>query len=181
MMIADFFGALFADIKSFFSASLGFGGPLVTGQIVVWALIIGFVVAAIACIYNRYVLGSFVSYLIKNSAHTPESAISPTNAFAKNFFLKSALRSGGLFGKLVTCSNEPAEAKDVLQKRYYIANENKARAERMYSRNGASIVGLLVALVLLIILAAVIYIVLPELISMTESFANAVMPDSNIA
>lgn len=181
-MIADFFTAIFTDIKSFFSTSLGFGGPLISGATVVWAIIIGFAAAAFVCLYNRIFIGKFVSRLLKAGADSPENALSPLDVGQKNVFLKSALRSNGLIKKIVIADADENEKKrDVLSTKYYIASENTERAAKLYSKNGSTIINIIFALILFLILAAIIYKVLPNLIGMTESFINSLVPESNIA
>ncbi|MBQ7822421.1 MAG: hypothetical protein IJ391_09110 [Clostridia bacterium] len=178
MIIADFFSAIIADIKSFFAQPLDFGGPLITGQIIIWALIIGFAAAGIISLYNRVFLGKFVSYLLKNKANSPENARSPQDASINNIFLKTALRSNSVFKKIVSTEDT---AGDIMSMRYFITDSNAIRADRLYARNGASPASLLIAFVLLIILAAIAYTALPELLQMAENFAEMIKPEPNIA
>lgn len=177
-MIKDFFAALFSDIIDFFSVPLNFGGQLVTGQIIIWAVITGFAAAALVSLYNRVFLGKFVAYLLKNKANSPECAKSPAEASISNIFLKNALRSKGAFRKIVRTEDNVG---DVMNMRYFITEENAVRAERIYARNGASPVNLLIAFILLIVLAVIAYTVIPELIQMAENFAGMIKPEPNIA
>ncbi len=172
MIVLDFFKAIFSDIKTFFSSPLDFGGPLTTGRIIVWAIIAGFAIAAFVCLYNRVFLGRFVAYLIKNKANSSESAKSMKDAAMSNLFLKSALKSGGLFTKIVRTDEE--NKSDIENVRFYIPEENTLRADRLYAHNGASPVSLLISFVLLIILAAIVYIALPELLQMAENFVEMI-------
>ena len=177
-MIKDFFVAIFSDIKAFFSTPPNFGGQLATGQIIIWAIIIGFAIAALISLYNRVFLGKFVAYLLKNKANSPDRAKSPSDAAIVNIFLKNALKSKGAFTKIVRTEDNVG---DVMNMRYFITDENAVRAERTYARNGASPVNLIIAFVLLIVIAVIAYTVIPELIQMAENFAGMIKPESNIA
>ena len=63
-IIADFFSALWQDMTAYFSAPLGFGGPLVTGQIIIWAIVIGFAVCAAVSLFNKIFLGRLIFLLL---------------------------------------------------------------------------------------------------------------------
>ncbi|MBO7148647.1 MAG: hypothetical protein J6V93_02210 [Clostridia bacterium] len=177
-MIADFFSALFTDITAFFDKPLGFGGPLLTGHIVIWAIIIGFALAGIISLYTRSVIGTFVSYLLKNKAHTPETARALSDAGIKNPLTKASLSKNGTLSRLVKTQDVDLDAQN---RRYYIEEKDAFRADRLYARGGANPVTLVFALVLLIIAAVIIYTALPELIQMAKNFTSMVKPESNIA
>lgn len=172
MIILDFFKAIFTDIMSFFSKPLEFGGPLTAGKLIIWAIIIGFAVSGFICLYNKVFLGKFVSFLLKNKAETEESAKSLTDAGISNIFVKKALKSSSLYAKLVCTTN--TEKKDIMNVKFYIPSEKKDRADRLYAHNGMSTTVLIISLFLLVLLAAVVYIALPELIQMTKNFSNMI-------
>lgn len=172
MISIDFFKAIFDDITSFFAKRLDFGTPLATGSMIIWALIAGFAIGAFICLYNRVFLGRFVAYLIKSKANCPENAKSITDAGVSNVFLRKALKSDSLFSKII--KTEDTDKGDIEKVSFFIPEENVLRAERLYSRNGASPVSVIISFVLLIILAAIAYIVLPELIVMAENFGNMI-------
>ncbi|MBQ4136759.1 MAG: hypothetical protein IJD67_01495 [Clostridia bacterium] len=177
-MIADFFSALFTDIVAFFDRPLGFGGPLLTGHIVIWAILIGFALAGLISLYNRVFIGKFVNFLLTNKAHTPDSARSLSDAGIKNVFIKASLSSRSTLSRVVKLADSDADTAD---RRYYIEEKDAFRADRLYAKGGASPATLIFALVLLIIAAVVIYLSLPELIQMAENFASMIKPKSNIA
>lgn len=168
MVIIDFFKAIFQDIGTFFSTDLNFGGPLTTGNIIVWAIILGFAVSAFVCLYNRVFLGRFVSYLIKSGATSEETALSLSQSKISNIFVRSALKSKGLFTKIV--HSDQTDKNNILNCRFYIPSENIPRAQRLYSKNGASPFTIIISLILLIVIAAIVYVALPELIQMAENF-----------
>ena len=177
-MIADFFSALFTDIADFFDKPLGFGGPLMTGHIVIWAILIGFALAGIISLYNRIFVGRFVAFLLKNQAHTPDTAKSLSDAGIKNAFTRASLSSRGTLAKLVKTVDSGADA---ASRKYYIEEKDTFRADRLYAKGGASPATLVIAIILLIIAAVIIYTALPELIQMAENFVSMITPKSNIA
>ncbi len=172
MIIIDFFKAIFTDIMGFFSKPLNFGGPLTAGKLIIWAIIIGFMIAAFVCLYNKVFLGKFVSFLLKNKADTEETAKTLKDAGISNAFVKRALKSETLYSKLV-CTNE-TDKKDILNVRFFIPSEKRDRADRLYAHNGISTTILIISLFLLVLLAAIAYIALPELIQMTKNFSNMI-------
>lgn len=177
MVILDFFKAIFDDIKTFFSAELNFGGPIVSGSIIIWAIIAGFAIAAFVCLYNRVLIGRFVAYLIKSGADLPEKALSLSESGVSNLFLKLALSTSSLLSRLVI--TEDKEVADITKRRYYIPAKNLQRAEKLYVKNGASPFSVIFSFILLIILAAIAYIALPELIQMAENFARVIKGGAN--
>ena len=177
MVIIDFFKAIFDDIKAFFSAELNFGGPIVSGSIIIWAIIAGFAIAAFVCLYNRLLIGRFVSYLIRGGADLPEKALPLSASGVSNFFIRRALSSNSLLSKLVI--TEDTDKADIMKRRYYIPEKNLQRAQKLYVKNGASPFSVIISFVLLIILAAIAYIALPELIQMAENFAAMIKGGSN--
>ncbi len=173
MIIADFFAALYTDIVAYFSKPIGFDTPLSSGQVIIWAIIAGFAVAGLIALYNRVFLGRFVSFLLKNGANDPSSARSAEQAGIKNIFLRCALSSNGVFRKLVITEDTDSKI-SVLKRRYFIPEGSIMRAERLYTRNGASPFSLIISLILLIVMACIIYVALPELIQMTKNFAKMI-------
>lgn len=172
MIILDFFKAIFTDIMSFFSKPLDFGGPLTAGKLIIWAIIIGFVIAAFVCLYNRVFLGKFVSFLLKNKADSEENAKTLKDAGISNVFVKRALKSDSLYSKLVCTAD--TDKTDIINVKFYIPSEKRDRADRLYAHNGISTTILVISLFLLVLLAAIVYIALPELIQMAKNFSNMI-------
>ena len=170
-VIVDFFSALWQDIVTYFSAPLDFGGPLVTGQIIIWAIIIGFAVCAAVSLFNKIFAGRLINFLIKGRAESPETALSPEGSIKFNFFIERALRSKGVFTKIVRTAD--TDEPDFSKRRYYILPTDQFRAQNLYSKNGASIFAFVVTLILLVIFAAIAYKVLPELLEMTGEVKDA--------
>lgn len=178
MVIIRFFGALIDEIVLFFSKPLGFGGRFSSGNLLVWALYISIIIVALVSLYNRVFLGKFVKHLLKNNAVDSNSAISPLDAGYKNIFLRYALGKSTVFRKIVV-SNE--EKDDILAKRYYISDKNYSRAKNLYAQNGANPLFIIFIAVVMLVVVALLYNILPDLVNMTENFLSSFKTHDNIA
>lgn len=178
MVIIRFFKALFDEIILFFSKPLGFGGRFSSGNLLVWALYISIIIVALISLYNKVFLGKFVKHLIKNKAVDNDSAISPISAGHKNIFLKYALKRSTVFRKIVVSDDEN---EDILAKRYYITDKNYSRAKNLYAQNGASPVFIIFIAIIMLVVVALLYNILPDLVNMTENFFSSFKTPDNIA
>ena len=176
--MTEFFSALVRDIAAYFNAPLNFGGVLVTGKIIISAILIGFAVCALLSFFNKLFLGSFVQYIISSHADSPESAVSANEKIKPGFFVRTALSRNGVFAKIVKCANP--EETDPDKRSFYILPADSERAQNLYIK-GANVRTLLITFIVLIILAALAYKVLPALIDMSRDFANSFKTDGNIA
>lgn len=108
-------------------------------------------------------LGAFVRALLNNEVFSPEQALTLQQlGFSKNVFLKTALKSdnSSLYGVV---------AKGEGQGTYYIPDCKKEKAEKMFSQKDSSLI-LTIALSVLVLAAAYLCcLVLPWIISLTES------------
>ena len=170
-VIKDFFSALWQDITAYFSTPLGFGGPLIKGQIVIWAIVIGFAICAAVSLFNKIFLGRLVNFLIKEKAESPETAVSPDGKVKFNFIRERALRSKGVFSKIVR--TEDTDVPEFSKRRYYILPADYFRAQNLYSKNGANAMSFIITLILLIAFAAVAYKILPKLLEMAGEVGEA--------
>ncbi len=169
-VITDFFYAVWLDTLTYFSKSLNFGTTLVPGQFIVWAIIISFAICAVVSLFNKIFIGRLVNFLIKGKAESPETALSPEGKVKFNIFIRQALKSKGVFTKIVR--TEDTAVSEPEKRRYYILPADTFRAQNLYSRNGANIFTFVVTIVLLIILAAVAYKILPKLLDMAWELKN---------
>ena len=73
-----------------------------TVSLAIWCIAIGMIVAIFFVYYNRTILGGFVRTLIESGALSRDDAMTLTEAgYEKNFFVKNALKKGGMFRKIV--------------------------------------------------------------------------------
>lgn len=179
MVVIKFFTALFEEIVLFFSKPLGFGTHFSTGNLIIWSIYIGIIGAALICLYNGVFLGRYVKHLLKNEARSSDKAISPFDAGYKNIFLKRALKNSTAFKKIVISDDN--DESDVLKKHYYISEGNGERAKNLYAQNGANPIFIIIIAIVLLVLVAFLYYVLPSLIDMTKNFLGSFKTPDNIA
>lgn len=146
-MLSSIFGL---DLPNF-SFLYEYGGMPV--ELIIWSIFIGIVIASVAAIYVKLVLGSFVRALLAKKAVSPESALSlEESGFSKNFFLKASLRKKSTFRKTVFSEDE---------KSFYIPEEKTTRAEFMYDKKGNGVVVIVITILLFAIVAFLSAMILP--------------------
>ena len=165
----DFFKALWETIVNYFNTPVDIGNsPLITGNILIWSILIGIAAATVFSFLNRITLGKFVSGLLENKADSPETAISADKIGGAGRSVLHSLKKNCVFGKIVKRVNGNSN-----EVRYYILPEDASRAENLFGKNGTSIRSLIFTLISLIIIAALAYYALPRLTDMTRSVANS--------
>ncbi len=179
MDIIRFFKAMFEEFILFFSKPLGFGGIFTTGNLIIWSLYLGIIAASIISIYNRIFLGRFVKVLYDRKAYDKETAIAPLETGYRNIYLKRALKKSITFKKIVV--TDDTTNTDILQKKYYLSENNRERAKNLYAQNGAHPLFVIFIAILMIALIALLYKVLPDIIDMTENFFNSFKTTDNMA
>ena len=176
--------------------SLG-SGAASTAQTVVWAIAIGIVVAAVMAVYTRSVLGGFVRKLIKEGAHSPETAKKLSEiGFFRNAAIRRELARGVTLRKVVRCPEEDeflaatdkvAEKKgkwgrhegfrpDFLTARYYIPEDLKYRAEIRFEKKGSDWGMFAIVVIIAIIIAALIGVFLPDLFQLMDNIIGMMTP-----
>lgn len=149
---------------------------------VVWGLAIGVILAVIFTYYNSVVLGGFVRKLISLDALSFDTALTVEElGYGKNFLVKKALMGAGAFRKIVfevgdeihvASEGHSFSARtvplDLTTARFYIARENKIMAEMRYDRQGASIFGVIVAIIIILVVAYLATLFIPFVL---DSFA----------
>ncbi len=149
-------------------------------RLVIVTLATGVTVAGVLAIYYRSMLGKLVRYMLKNKIHTPEEAISLSDTpYRKNPFIKHALRSGGVYGKVINytdgendgsvfASGKLPSGKTVMSRKYYIPEDKRYRAEFMFSKKGTNIPALIVTVILLVAFTLLCLYYMPQLLSLLE-------------
>lgn len=141
---------------------------------IAWCVCIGAVIGAGISVYFKEVLGSFVRFLIKEKAHTEESAIKLEDTkYAKNFFVKRAIK-GGTYKrvmKTVAPEDDTLTDKQVLMKSgYYIPEDLVFQAENVFSKKGTNWFALVMTVILVFVVALFSIIAVPDLITMLNNF-----------
>jgi len=175
--------------------------PTVTLEMIVWSLVIGLSIGAAASFVNRRIVGDFVRRLLKDGVHSPEAAVTlAETGFAKNIFVRLALRAGKPLRKLVMLANVDelpvrhpsenrvlsalrkffsleAEGKTVLDPaaaRFYIPEEMRITAELRYEAKGSTLPNLILSVLLLIAVGFAALYLVPELLAMLDGFLTLI-------
>lgn len=112
----------------------------------IFAFYIGIVIASLCIYYNKFYLGSLVRKLLKLKANSPQSSKSLKEIGCDNFAFRKAAKSGGL-SKLIKITDD---------KKYYIPEENRIKAELRYEKKGNDLVALIVTIAVFTVIAAVL-------------------------
>lgn len=112
-------------------------------NIILISIFIGIVIASIAIVYRRYVLGNIVKRIVEKKAFSEESAITLGEMGYKNIFMKLALRDGSTFKKTVHRVKGEGQAT-----RYYIPEEIYMREEIKYVKKNTNIAGVIIGAIL---------------------------------
>ena len=143
---------------------------------IAWCMFGGVIIGAGISVYFKEVLGAFVRFLIKNGYNSAENAprLEETK-FAKNFFVKRAIRKGTY--KRVMKTEAPdddklTEKEVILKSRYYVPDDLVFQAENVFSKKGTNWFALILTVILFFIVAALSLFVVPDLIQMLNNFIN---------
>lgn len=175
----------------------------ITLESILWPIFAGIVIAAMIALYNKHITGRFVMKLISEKAIDKESARSLKElGFEKNRAVRFALRTGELYNKIIshditaqaesTIANDSAlsgakrsrKAKgkesisadryDIDSAVFYVSDEHIDRAKLLYSRNGAPILLVFLAMLLFCLAIAALFYVLPELSKMLGNLGSKI-------
>lgn len=143
---------------------------------IAWCMFGGVIIGAGISVYFKEVIGAFVRFLIKNGYNSIENAprLEETK-FAKNFFVKRAIRKGTY--KRVMKTEAPdddklTEKELILKTKYYIPEDLVFQAENVFSKKGTNWFALILTVLLFFIVAALSLFVVPDLIQMLNNFIN---------
>lgn len=151
------------------------------------ALIIGIIIAAIATVYCRRVVGQFVRTLIEKEALSPESGVTlfDTGAF-RSTVVRRELCRGALLRKVVRCREEEAfiaekgsDASyqiDFTRDHFYIPEELKDRAEIRFNPKDSSWLTVVLTAVLTPIVVGLICRFLPNILQFADSIITYFAP-----
>ncbi len=183
-----------------FSNSLG----SITLESIIWPIFAGIVIAAIIALYNKHVTGRFVMKLISEKALDGSTARSLKElGFEKNHAVRLALRSNELYNKIVhheipngssaaaangdIISAAPKDIKGKKSKKssadekydidkavFFVPSEHIDRAKLLYSRNGAPILLVFVAMLIFCLAIAALFYVMPYLSKMLGNLTDKI-------
>ena len=143
-------------------SALHFNGEVMKPDIVVWSFGIGIWLCNFYIYYNRVILGKFIRFLMKQCAFDEQSALTlEESGFANNHMLVGALKKGSatLYG-VVHVTEEKA---------YYIPEEKKKKADKMFASEGTSLVIAIAASIVILLASYAVALALPWVISVVEN------------
>ena len=151
------------------------------------ALILGIIIAAVATVYSRRIVGEFVRTLIKNEALSPEMGMTlfATGAF-RSTVIRRELCRGAFLRKVVFCREEQAflneKGKDATYKidftrdHFYIPEDLKYRAEFRFNPRGSSWLSVVLTVILVPIFVGLLCRFMPNILQLADSLISLLAP-----
>lgn len=167
--------------------------------LIIWGLYAGMLIGGILSVYNKRYLGGVVRALLEGECLSPDQAKTLGElGLSSKWGLGRALQDGKVLRKCVAVANEEecrlarpqkkwvsslrrfftgsAQGKhklDINQARLYVRNEKKYHAEVRYTKKGTSPIFILVGGILLLAIAILATIFIPELLTMIDNMISA--------
>lgn len=180
----DFFKSLWNSFMGLVGDEVTLGtNTITTLNIIVWSLFIGFIIAIAISVYNKLVLGSVVSGIVKREAFCEANALSASELGCANPFVKFALRKNGSFRRIVRMAGDTEtelSQNSFETAKFYIPEDKVRRAEVIYGKSTLTVGSVALSVLALFAVAIVAFVVIPNLITMLGNFVSDVTPDSNI-
>lgn len=151
------------------------------------ALIWGIIIAAVATVYCRRIVGEFVRTLIKKEALSPESGVTlfDTGAF-RSTVLRRELCHSAFLRKVVFCREEQAflteKGKDATYQidftrdHFYIPEDLKYRAETRFNQKGSTWLYVAITVVLVPVVVGVLCRFMPDILGFADSIITFFAP-----
>lgn len=166
--------------------------PVLTLDLIVWSVFAGFIIAGVAALYNKRLIGNYVRELIKRGALSPETALTlAETGYAKNVFVRGALKNGSTLRKLVSCAEEdgvravvpppknkaakvvravlgepePKIITDVDSSHFYVAERLRDRALIRYEKKGTDAFTFIATVIISLIIALLALKYVPKLLT----------------
>ncbi len=149
---------------------------------IVYAMAAGIFIACLLAVYYRSLLGRLIRYMIKQKVFSPEQAVSIEDTpYKKNIFIRSALASGNAYGNVLYYTDgERCECirpkgkrpskEQIRQRKYYIPDEFRYRAEFMFKKKGNNLGTVLISIILIAALVVFCLFAIPDLLTMLDNF-----------
>ena len=151
------------------------------------ALIVGIIIAAIATVYCRRVVGQFVRTLIEKEALSPESGVTlfDTGAF-RSTVVRRELCRGTLLRKIVLCREEQAFLSekgrdasyriDFTKDHFYIPEELRDRAQIRFNPKGSGWLTVVLTVVLTPVVVGLFCRFMPNILQLIDSLITFFAP-----
>ncbi len=178
----EFFKALWRDFNNLTGGDIALGTNAVTTlNIIVWSLFIGFMIAIIATLYNKFIIGKAVRALLKKEAHTEKNALCIGEIECDSAFIRFALRKNSSLRRIVyLCGDtDTRQVKFETNAKLYIPQEKIRRAEVTYGKSDITVGNVLLSVIGLIAVAVLALIFIPDIITLVANFINSIAPKNN--
>ena len=151
------------------------------------ALILGIIIAALATVFSRRLVGGFVHTLIEKEAFSPEDGVTllETGAF-RSTVVRRELCRGVFLKKVVFCREEPAfldeKGKDATYEidftkdHFYIPEDLKYRAENRFNQKGSGWLSVVLTVVLVPLVVGLICRFMPNILQFADSIITFFAP-----
>ena len=151
------------------------------------ALIWGIIIAAVATVYCRRIVGSFVRTLIEKEAINPEAGVTlfETGAF-RSTIVRRELCRGAFLRKVIFCREEQAylneKGKDATYKidftrdHFYIPEDLKYRAENRFNQKGSTWLYVVLTVVLVPVVVGLFCRFMPNILEFVDSVITFFAP-----
>ncbi len=151
------------------------------------ALILGIIIAAVATVFSRRLVGSFVHTLIKKEAFSPENGVTLFEAGAfRSTVVRRELCRGVFLKKVVFCREEKAfldeNGKDATYEidftkdHFYIPEDLKYRAENRFSQKGSGWLSVVLTVVLVPLVVGLLCRFMPNILQFADSIITFFAP-----
>ena len=180
--------------------NINISGGIVTLRIIIIGLMFGFCAAAIALLYEKKVIGSFVKKLLSEDCVGKDKAKTLDElGFKKSFAIRSSLRGGSTLKRWVRCVEEdefyasvdekrvefeadhpyekfiyPAFKRDCDTMKFYIPSELKYKAAVKFATKGANLVSAIMVIIISIILCAALCALIPDMLKFADNFITII-------
>ena len=155
-----------------------------TLNIIVWSLFIGFLIAIAISVYNKLVLGSLISALVREKVFTEDSARSAKElGCSTTKLVRFALRKNSTFRRVVRMKGdtEAERCEESFENaRFYLPEENIRRAENFYGKSGLTVGNVVLSVAAIFVLAIIAFIVIPDLLQMLSNFISGITHSDRI-
>ncbi len=190
------------DIGQYENLGLGGGGHLISLPQIIAMLLIGVIIAALATMFNKRVLGDFVRVMLQYEAHSPETAKDlKTLEYQRNSTIRSALRRNVSLRRVVRCLEEEQFAAEVEAQRasyeerraadpslppfieptfkmdvdtahFYIAEKDKYMADIKFEKKGSNWFTFGLTVVACIVILILVLVLLPDIFQYMDNFVG---------
>lgn len=204
--VNKYFSIEFGIYENIDVSSSAFFSP---GSIVV-CLFIGIVLASALAIFNKRVLGDFVRAIARESATSPEKAMTLEQlGFIKNSAVRSALKRNGslrravrcveddradieagiplrpgiaeLYGDIPTVKGAPGSGRtDMNTAHFFIPQAEIYTAEIRYEKKGTNWLSFFGVMVLSLIVISLLFKLMPDIFQLLDNFITMVKPEGKI-